>query len=33
MKRAAPTAEDGVPEEHILSRLRIPFVRKATLVR
>ena len=33
MKRAAPTAEDGVPEEHVLSRLRIPFVRKATLVR
>lgn len=33
MKRAAPPAEDGVPEEHVLARLRIPFVRKATLVR
>ena len=33
MKRAEPAAEDGVPEEHVLSRLRIPFVRKATLVR
>jgi hypothetical protein len=33
MKRAAPIAEDGVPEEHVLTRLRIPFVRKATLIR
>jgi hypothetical protein len=34
MTRAEPISEDdGVPEEHILRRLRIPFVRKATLMR
>ena len=33
MTRAAPTPEDGVPEEAVLKRLRIPFVRRATLVR
>jgi hypothetical protein len=33
MTRAEPTAEGDVPEEHVLERLRIPFVRKAMLVR
>jgi len=33
MTTAEPTPEDGVPEEHVLKRLRIPFVRKAKLVR
>jgi Tfp pilus assembly protein PilZ len=33
MTRASPTADDGVPEEAVLKRLRIPFVRKAVLVR
>ena len=33
MTHAAPTPEDGVPEEAVLKRLRIPFVRRATLVR
>jgi Tfp pilus assembly protein PilZ len=33
MTTAEPTPEDGVPEEHVLKRLRIPFVRKASLVR
>lgn len=33
MTRVAPTSEDGVPEEAVLKRLRIPFVRRATLVR
>ena len=33
MTNAEPTPEEGVPEEHILKRLRIPFVRKASLVR
>jgi len=33
MTKPAQSSEDRVPEEETLSRLRIPFVRKATLVR
>jgi hypothetical protein len=33
MTIAEPTPDDGVPEEHVLKRLRIPFVRKASLIR
>jgi Tfp pilus assembly protein PilZ len=32
-KAAASRADDGVPDERVLRHLRIPFVRRATLVR